>query len=183
MNVEPIKERVNNSTILVPSVKGVLLGGIAGCVSKYILPLTTEEKNSDEYVKISNRIKASTAQYNFQTEKYLLPFKLKYPKSEANIAFLKLFKGLKEGERVHPNRLRRVMKTLSQNNPSQVEEFKKLCKALIQESHKRATLGLNLYEFSLKHLRPNGLFATIGAFIGGGVTLAYKVLKTYTNKN
>ena len=111
--------------------QGALWGAAAGYAGKYVLPLTHEEKNSDEYVKVTEKIRKQKTEYSVRTEKYLDGMKAKKNRSLAEDEFIKLFDGMKEGDHVKPSRIRKAIKTLEAKNPLEALDFKNICKEII----------------------------------------------------
>ena len=68
MTVNAIQSNEQRRTILVPMTKGAAIGAVSGLALKYAYPVTADEKNTDEYIKISKKINNQKTEY---TTKYL----------------------------------------------------------------------------------------------------------------
>ena len=71
MNVNAIQSNDRRRSCFLPMAEGAALGTVAGYATKYILPLTPEEKSTDEYIKVKNKINTQKSEYNFRTAKFL----------------------------------------------------------------------------------------------------------------
>jgi hypothetical protein len=178
MKVSAVEGNQKRQGLFIPTVGGAAIGAAAGYVGKYALPLTYEEKNSDEYIKVSNKIAKEKAQYNFRTDKFVSSLKAKEQRTAAEEAFVKMFDGLKEGDTVKQSSIRNAIKELTEKYPNQVVAFKRLCKATSEIAEKTAKQCMNAYDFNTKHLRPTGFFLVAGAIVGGFIALASNILKT-----
>ncbi len=175
-----VVEAVSNKrhSIFIPVAQGAVVGAALGYGAKYALPLTHEEKNSDEYIKVSNKINREKTQFNVRTEKFVNSLKAKEDKTLAEDMFVKLFNGMKEGDTVKKSDLREALKSLGEESKEQLVAFKKLCKKSSLIAEKTAKQCLNAYNLVTKHIRPTGFFLTAGAVTGAVIAAAHDVLKT-----
>ena len=178
MKVNAVEGNHKRHSVFVPIIQGAAIGTVAGYAGKYLLPLTPEEKNSDEYVKVKNKIQNEKTQYNFRTDKFVNSLKAKEEKTAAESAFIKLFEGMKDGDNVKKANLRGILKELSENNPDQVLAFKRLCKKTSEIAERTAKQCMDAYNLTTKHIRPTGFFLVTGAVTGGFIALAHDILKT-----
>ncbi|MCM1339016.1 MAG: hypothetical protein NC191_05040 [Muribaculaceae bacterium] len=158
--------------------QGVVLGGAAGYAGKYLLPLTHEEKSSDEYVKVMDKIHKQKTEYSIRTEKYLADMKAKTHISPAEDAFIKLFDGMKEGDHVKPSRIKKALQTLEAKNPIDVADFRNICKETSRIADETAKQCAKAYKLVTKHIRPTGFFVATGAIVGATASLIGDALKT-----
>jgi len=177
MKVGSVQNNNQRQSAFVPMVQGAATGAIAGYVAKYALPVTPEEKLSDEYIKVSNKIHAQKNEYNFRTEKFVASLRSKADRSLADDEFIKVFDGLKEGDRVRKANIRNAIKNLA-DNKEELVKFKRLCKKSSEVAERTAKQCMNAYDLITKHIRPTGFFLTAGAIIGAGIALAYDIMKT-----
>ena len=175
MKVEAVNNRQN---VLWTLGQGATIGAAAGLAGKYLLPLTPEEKNSDEYVKVMGKINNHKNAYNFRTEKYLDGLKAKESISVAEDRFIKLFDGMKEGEHVKKASIRSAIKDLEAKNPLDAVEFKNLCRETSKAVKDTAKQCVNAYNIVTKHIRPTGFFVATGAVVGAFMSLINDVIKT-----
>ena len=73
------------------------------------------------------------------------------------------------------------MKKLA-DKPSEMFEFKKLCKtssAIAEESTKQC---MSAYNLITKHIRPTGFFLATGAIVGAIIGLVNDIIKVETGK-
>lgn len=163
--------------------QGALLGAATGYAGKYLLPLTHEEKNSDEYVKVTNKIRKQKTEYSVRTEKYLDGMKAKKNRSLAEDEFIKLFDGMKEGDHVKPGRIRKAINTLNTENPLEALEFRNICKETSKIAEDTAKQCIQAYKLITKHIRPTAFFVTTGAVAGAAIALIGDALKTDVRKS
>jgi len=179
MTVEAIQgnQRHHNSALRTIG-QGVLIGSAAGLAAKYTLPLTAEEKKSDEYVKIINKINEQKSEYTFRTKRYLNSLQAKDSRTTAEDKFIKMFDGMKEGEHVKKSTIRKAIKELEAENPLDAVEFKKICKETSKIAEKTAKQCISAYKLVTKHIRPTGFFAATGAVVGTVIAVINDILKT-----
>lgn len=175
MKVEAVNNRQH---VLWTLGQGAAAGAAAGLVGKYALPLTPEEKNSDEYVKIMDKIHNNKNTYNFRTEKYLNTLKAKDNMSVAEDRFVKLFDGLKDGDSVKKTSIRKAIVELQKENPLDAVEFKNICRETSKAVRDSAKQCISAYNLVTKHIRPTGFFVTTGAVVGAFIAMINDVLKT-----
>lgn len=161
--------------------QGAAIGAATGYAAKYIQPLTADEKRSDEYVKVTDKIRDQKTEYSVRTRKYLDTMKAKNNKSLAEDEFIKLFDGMKDGDHVKRGNIRTAIKTLEEKNPLAVAEFKNLCKETSRIAEKTAQQCVSAYKLVTKHIRPTGFFLTTGAVVGASIALINDALKTKVN--
>lgn len=164
-------------SIFVPAAQGAAVGTAAGWAGKYILPLTYEEKNSDEYVKVKNRINDQKMTFSFRTQKYIDSLIAKDSHSVAEDEFIKMFDGMKDGEKMKLSKIRTAINNITQKKPGELLDFKRICKNSSKVAEKTAKRFMNAYDLTTKHLRPAGFFLAAGALTGAGVALANDILK------
>ena len=175
MKVEAVNNRQH---VLWTLGQGALVGAAAGLAGKYALPLTPEEKNSDEYVKVMGKINNHKNAYNFRTEKYLDTLRAKESISPAEDRFIKLFDGMKEGDHVKKASIRKAIKELKEVNPLDAVEFKNICRETSKAVKETTKQCISAYNIVTKHIRPTAFFVTTGAVVGAFITMLNDVLKT-----
>ena len=177
MKTDAIHNHEGNRTILAPLAQGVTIGAAAGIAGKYLVPLTAEEKNSDEYIKISNKVQEQKTAYNFRTQKYLDTLRMKEKHSLAEDEFIKMFDGAKEGERIKPSKIRTAINNIKEKNPNELFEFKRICKNSSDVAEQTAKQFMGAYNLITKHIRPISFFIATGAVVGAFVALINDALK------
>ena len=88
-----------------------------------------------------------------------------------------MFNGMKDGDHVKSSAIRKAMKNL-QDDPVQLREFKRVCKATSEVVESTAKQCMNAYDLVTKHIRPTGFFLVTGAVVGAVIALINDVLKT-----
>lgn len=177
MKVNAIDSNDKRRSCIVPMAQGALIGGITGSIAKYH-PLTPQEKENPEYIKVINKINEQKTQYGPQTEKYLKDLKEKPQKSLAEDVFIKMFDGMKDGDHVKTGKIRSAISTLQKKNPGEVEEFKRLCKDSTDVAKKTAKQCIEAYNLVTKHIRPTSFYLITGAVIGAVIALLRDIMKT-----
>ena len=177
MRTEAIQGNDRRHSVLGPMVKGAALGMTAGYIGKYAIPLTKEEKSSDEYIKVGNKINNEKTAYNFRTENMLNSIKEKVNKTPAEDEFVKMFDGMKDGDKVSKKSIRDAIKNLS-SDAAQVSKFKQLCKETSAIAEQTANQCMRAYNIVTKDIRPLGFFLTAGAVVGAFVALIGDILRT-----
>lgn len=177
MQVNAIQSNDRRHSVYAQMIKGAAIGTAGGFVAKYTLPLTPEEMSTDEYIKISNKVKDQKNQFNFRTNKFIQKLKAQTENSLAEKEFIKLFDGMKDGDKVKTSNIRNAMKNL-QDNPAELREFKRLCKVTSEIVEKTARQCMNAYDLVTKHIRPTGFFLITGSVVGAMIALINNVLKT-----
>lgn len=182
MRTEAIQSHNQRKTVLGPVGAGAAIGAVGGYVLKYTYPVTADEKMTDEYIKVSKKIQDEKTEYNFRTEKYIKSLNAKPEKSLAEDEFIKMYDGLQEGDHVGVARLRKAIKNLQQKNPSEVPEFKRICKETSEVADKTAKQCVGAYNLMTKHIRPTAFFLITGAVVGAIIALINDILKTDVKK-
>ena len=177
MKTHAIQNHDSRQPIVLPLAQGVAIGAAAGAVGKYLIPLTAEEKNSDEYIKISNRVNEQKTAFNFRTQKYIDSLKAKEKHSLAEDEFIKMFDGAVEGQRIKPSKIKTAINNIKEKNPNEFFEFKKICKNSSDVAEQTAKQFMSAYNLITKHIRPISFFIATGAIIGGFVALVNNALK------
>ncbi len=182
MKVEAIQSNDRRHSVLAPLAKGAAIGAAAGFVTKYAYPLTPDEKSTDEYVKVRNKINNQKTEYNFRTAKYVNSIRNKDKCSLAEDEFVKMFDGLKEGDHVKHSSIRKAIKNIQEKNPAEVLEFKRVCKASSEVAEQTAKQCMSAYNLITKHIRPTGFFLVTGAIIGAVIATINDILKVEVKK-
>ncbi len=178
MKVEAIQGHDKRRTVLGPLGAGAAIGAASGYILKYTYPITADEKQTDEYIKVKNKINSQKTEYNFRTEKYVESIKAKPQRSIAEDEFVRMFDGLKEGDHVSHSRIRQALKNVEAKNPQEVLEFKRVCKASSEIANKTAKQCMNAYDLVTKHIRPTSFFLITGAVVGAVIALINDIMKT-----
>ncbi len=181
MKTHAIHNHESSRTIIVPLAQGVAIGAAAGAAGKYLIPLTAEEKNSDEYIKISNKVQEQKNEFNFRTQKYIDHLKNKEKHSLAEDEFIKMFDGAKDGERIKRGKIRTAINNIMEKNPNELLEFKRICKNSSDVAEQTAKQFMGAYNLITKHIRPISFFVAAGAVIGAFVALINDALKVKIN--
>ena len=182
MKTEAIQRHDQRRTVLGPVGIGAASGAVGGYVLKYAYQITADEKNTDEYVKVMNKINKQKTEYNFRTEKYIDSIKAKPKTSLAEDEFVKMFDGMKEGDHVGAAKIRKAITNLQNKKPAEVLEFKRICKASSEIANQTAKQCINAYNLVTKHIRPTSFFLITGAVVGAIIALVNDILKTDVKK-
>lgn len=182
MKVEAIKSNDSRHSCFVPMAQGAIAGAVVGSVAKYH-PLTPQEKESPEYVKviskINDKINEQKTIYGSHTEKYLDGIKSKSKTTLAEDAFVRMFDGMKEGEHVKRSKIRDALKSLGSQNSGEVEEFKRICRDSTEVApQKLAKQCIAAYNLVTKHIRPTSFYVITGAVVGAVIAVLRDILKT-----
>ena len=176
MRTESVQNNGHRS-VLIPLAQGAAIGAAAGMAGKYALPLTREEKNSDEYIKVSNLVNDQKKMYNYRTERYISKLNAKEKHSVAEDEFIKMFDGMKEGDRMKPSKIRTALNNLQNEKPTELLEFKRICKNSSEVAERTAKQFMNGYNLVTKHIRPTSFFVVAGAVLGAVMSLVNDILK------
>lgn len=171
------QDRTHNNAFQILG-QGIVVGAGAGYAGKYIIPLTHEEKNSDEYIKVTNKIREQKTEYTTRTEKYLNGMRAKKNRTNAEDEFIKLFDGMQEGEHVKPGKIRKAIQTLEAKNPLEALDFKNICKETSKIANETAKQCEEAYKLVTKHIRPTSFFIITGAVVGAAVSILNDAMKT-----
>ncbi len=177
MKVYAVENNEKRRSCIGPMAQGALIGGITGGVLKYH-PLTPDEKNNPEYKKVINQINKQKREFNPKTAEYLDSISIKSQKSLAEDVFVKMFDGIKEGERVKPGKIRNALKTLQEKNPGEINEFKRICKESTKTAEQTAKKCIDAYNLVTKHIRPTSFYLITGAVVGAFIELFRSILRT-----
>jgi len=176
--VEAIQPTNNHYGALRTLGTGAALGAAVGMAGKYLLPVQQDEKTSDEYIKVMNKIREQKTEYSFRTEKYLNTLREKPNRTMAEDEFIGLFRGMKEGEHVKRSSIRGAITRLEAKDSLQAAEFRNICKETSKIAEITAKQCMNAYNLITKHIRPTGFFLATGAVVGAFIALINDVLKT-----
>ena len=99
MKVSAIDSNDRRRSCIVPMTQGAGIGAAIGYVAKYTQPLTPQEKNAD-YQRVISKINSQTKEYGPKTAEYLSGIKSKGKLSPAEDTFVKMFDGMKDGDKV-----------------------------------------------------------------------------------
>ena len=172
-----LNQRRNNG-VMSPMINGGIAGAAVGYAAKYALPLTTEEKNTDEYIKVSNKINEQKLEYNFRVRKFVNELNAKEGKSVAEEQFAKMFAGFKDGDTVGLAKLKKFISNIGKKHPEALDEFKQICKKSRKIADETASQCLKAYNLITKHMRPTGFFVLTGAAVGAVASVASSILRT-----
>lgn len=175
MKVNAVDSNDKRRSCVLPMIQGASIGAATGFVAKYAQPLTPQEKNED-YQKVIEKIHRQTKEYNSKTVEYLNGIKSKGKLSLAEDTFVKMFDGMKDGDIVSRKTLKTSFNSLKK--PSEISEFRRLCKDSEEASKKMAKQCVNAYNLVTKHIRPTSFYVITGAVIGAFVALVKDILKT-----
>lgn len=179
MTINAVQANNQRQTFLTPMVKGAAIGAVSGLALQYAYPVTVEEKNTDEYIRIDKKINAQKTEYNIRTQNFIDSIKAQEKKSLARDEFVKLFDGLEEGDHVKRSTIRETLKKLA-DKPSEMFEFKRLCKISSAIAEEIAKPYIKAHNFITKHTRPTGFFLATGAIAGSIIGLANDIIKVET---
>ncbi|MDE6138733.1 MAG: hypothetical protein K2F57_04610 [Candidatus Gastranaerophilales bacterium] len=177
MKVDAIQGNDRRQSVMAQISKGAAIGAASGVVFQYTYPLTPEEKSTDKYINITKKINNQKTEFNFLTKKYLESIKTKEPKSLAKDEFVKLFDGLKEGEHIKKSKIRSAIEIIKDQKPSDLFEFKKLCKASSEIADQIAKKVISAYNLITKHNRPTEFFLVTGAVVGAIIAMINNIIK------
>ena len=176
MKVEAVENK--RHSCLMPMAEGALIGSAVGFVTKYAYPLNSDEKNSAQYRRSIKAINDQKNLYGPETEQFLKEIKDNKLKSPAEDAFVKMFDGLKDGDKMTFARKKDALQTIAEKNPDYKGEFKALCNQLREVAERNTKKGIEACEFAMKHIRPTSFFVIGGAVIGAIIALFHDVLRT-----
>ena len=177
MKVSAIENNDKRRSCIIPMAQGAGIGGVVGAFSKYH-PLTPQEKNDAEYLKVINRINKEKTQYSPQTEAFLKEINAKSQKTLSEDVFVKMFDGLKEGDSVNKGSIKKAIRTITEKNPQELIKFKRLCKESKAVAEKTAEQCIKAYNLVTKHIRPTSFYVVTGAVIGAFIALFKDILTT-----
>lgn len=178
VKVEAIQENNRRRSSFIPMAQGAVTGALVGYVGKYALPLTSEEKRSDEYIKVTNKIEKEKFEFNIKVKKFVDKLAAKTDKTYAEDQYIKMFDGMKDGDRVGIGRVMKAVRAIKENKPEELFQFKKMCAKSNAIAEKTAKQCLQAYDLVTKHIRPTGFFLAAGAITGACIALAHDILKT-----
>ena len=180
MPIQAIHGNERRHSLFVPAMEGAVVGGAAGIVGKYVLPLTEEEKCTEAYKDKMAEISKEKTTYSAHAKRFINDIKTKPNKTLAEDEFVKMFDGMKKGDPIHikQSTIRNAILNLQQKSPEQVPAFKSLCKKSLDLAENVAKDAKHFYELFTKHYRPTGFFVATGAIIGTFVAVAHDVMKT-----
>ena len=177
IKVDAIQSNDRRRSVMIPMAQGAGVGTVVGYATKYIIPLTKEEKSTDEYIKVQNKINNQKIKYDSKTAQYIDNIKSKQVRSIAEDQFVKMFDGLKEGDYLKHSNLKKATKNL-QGNPVELREFKRIFNATSGVVEKTAKNYMDAYNLVTKHIRPTGFFLVAGAIVGAVISMFNNMLKT-----
>ena len=175
MKVEAVENR--RHSCLMPMAQGALVGSAVGFATKYTYPLNADEKKSVQYTKAMKAIEEEKKVYGPETEAFLKDIKSKKFKSPAEDIFIKMFDGVKDGEKLTAASKRKAIAAI-QKEPDYKGEFKALCHELRNIAEKNAKKSVEACALAMKHIRPSSFFVGGGAVIGAIIALFHDVLRT-----
>jgi hypothetical protein len=178
IKVEAIDSNNKRQGCLVPMAKGAVIGAAGGVALKYIQPLNSEEKNTPEYKSTIRDINAKRTTYSAWTKSYLDKLQKRGNLSLAEDVFIKTYDGLKEGNKVGSDRLRKAFATIKSQKPDEVGELTRLFDTAKFEAGEIAKKYTNVYELATKHFRPTNFFLAAGAVVGAFIAMIHSVLRT-----
>lgn len=178
MKVNAVESNDRRRTSLVPMVQGVVIGGASGYIAKYVQPLAPQEKNNPEYKREINRINEMTHQYSSRTEEYLNDIKAKGKLTLAEDTFVKMFDGMKDGEKLKHSTVRNALNKIMKKNPAEVIEFRNICRDSSRKAQKIAKESIHAFNLATKDLRPTSFFVITGSIVGAFIALVHDVLRT-----
>lgn len=174
--VGAIQSNDRRNNYLAQITEGAVIGTAMGYGAKYLLPLTSEEKSTNQYVRVIDGINAHKNMYSSETSRFLYNLK-NQEQSLAKDEFVKMFDGMKHGDKVKTSSIRKALTNL-QDKPTELKEFKKICKSASELAEKIAKQHVDAYNLAAKHLRPTGFFMVTGAVVGAVMSLINEFLKT-----
>lgn len=180
VNAVEVNNHNKKHTTLLSMVNGAAIGAASGMVFKYAYPLTAEEKSTDEYIRINNKINYQKNEFSSKTKNFIDSIKAQENRSFAQDQFVKLFDGLKEGDHVKRSTLLQTLKKIKEEKPTELFEFKKLCKNTSALAEKNAKQYFKAYNLVVKHLRPADFFIATGAIAGTVIGLIDDIIKIET---
>lgn len=178
IRVEAIDSNNQRKGCLVPMIKGAAVGALGGLALKYIQPLNSDERNTPEYKSTIRDINAKRTTYSAWTRSSLEKLQKRGNLSLAEDVFIKTYEGLKNGEKVGSERLRKAFDTVRKQKPDEVGELARLFKTAKYEAKEIAKEYISVYELATKHFRPTNVFLATGAVIGAFITLIHNILRT-----
>ena len=179
MKVNAIESN-NKKSCLIPMAEGALIGSAAGYVLKGTYPVTPQEKQTPEYRRVMREIRQKKTQFGPENEAYLNSIKAKQKLSPAQDTFVKMYDGLKEGDRIHfgKSKLKSIYDSLAQKDKAAAQEFQRLILDAKMAAEKTTQRCINGYNSATKEIRPLSFFLTGGAVVGALIALAHDILRT-----
>lgn len=181
MKVSAIDNNDKRRSCIIPMLQGAGIGGVAGAISKYH-PLTPQEKNDAEYLKVINRINKEKTQYSPQTEAFLKEIQSKPQRTLSEDVFVKMFDGMKYGDNVKKGTIKKAIETITEKDSNELINFKRLCKESKEIAEKTAEQCVKAYNLVTKHIRPTSFYIITGAIVGAFIALFKDVLTTDVKK-
>ena len=188
MKVSAVDTNNRNRCCLPNMAKGAALGAAAGLALKYIQPVTEDEKNAPIYKSTVEEIKNRKNVFSRQSREYLADIAAKSKKSVAEDMFVKMFDGVKEGQKLPlgvkkgakapVGTLYKTVRILQKENPGEVNEFLNICKDARKMANQTMQKSLDGYNLLTKHFRPTAFFLLTGAVVGAAAGLLADVLRT-----
>ena len=177
MKVEAVENR--RHSCLAPMAQGALIGSVAGLVTKYTYPLNADELNSPQYKKAISDIEERKITYGPATDEFLKNIRNKEVKSPAEDVFIKMFEGIKEGDKMTRGKEKEALEAITNTqNTDHVNEFKNLCRELHNIAETYAKKDMDLVTHMMKHIRPSSFFVGGGAVIGALIALFHDIMRT-----
>lgn len=175
--IQPTNTQQRRS-VFIPIAQGAALGSVSGFAAKYILPVTPEEKLSNEYINVTREINEQKLRFNARVKSYIDSIASKENKTFAEDQFVKMFDGMKNGDKVSKKSKECAINNIKKQHPEQYKEFKNICKAYSNLTDKNAKKLLSAYDLITKHIRPTSFFLITGAIVGASIGMINNILKT-----
>ena len=165
---------------LFPMAEGAVVGSVAGLALKYTYPVTAQEKNSPEYQRVLKEINSKRSIYGVENEAYINSIRSKKELSLAEDTFVKMYDGMKEGDRISfgPKKLRELYTSLREKNSVSAQEFRMLLHKASEASQETVRRCIEAYNVATKNIRPTAFFVVGGAVVGALIALVHDVLRT-----
>jgi metal-dependent amidase/aminoacylase/carboxypeptidase family protein len=171
MTIRAIQSNENDNLSTV--VKASAVGAALGYASKYVLPITTQEredKNYHETIKIA-REQSKKLKGEFIEEIRNIP-----NRSLAQDQFLKIVDVDKPV--IKPSIIKEAMAKLGGTDSVNAIEFKNILARMNETAIKRANTIISVYEGYVKRIRPTAPFVVAGALTGLFAGVTHNILKT-----
>lgn len=178
IKVEAVESNNRRRGCVVPMIDGAIVGSVAGFGLKYLQPVTPDEKQTPEYKSVIRDIKNKQNVYSSWTKQYLDGIKSKDNRSVAEDVFVKMYDGIKDGEKIGNKRILKAFHEIQTRKPEQVTELKELIRSARTEAERIANKYINSYNLITKHIRPTSFFVGAGAVVGAFIVLMHEVLRT-----
>lgn len=180
MKVSAIESNNQRRSCLFPMAEGALVGTAAGYVLKGSYPVTSQEKETPAYKRVMKEIEEKRNVFGPENEAWLERIKAKSKLSPAEDTFVKMYDGMKEGDKIDfgYQKLWQKYASLRKNDPASAQEFRRLMHDARNEVDRTVQRSIEGYNSATKAIRPLSFFLIGGAVAGAFIALVHDILRT-----